>query len=611
MQACTCSHNAINGSSDEFYNSCEVNCHCNLLRSLCCSFGNIKQRIKMWRRNSSNVSLAQQRTNCCNPEARLRKELKYFFLNPCDKYRARKRKPYKLAIQIFKIAMITVQLIIFGQSNQHVVSFMNDNIEGLKKIVMPPNSEIFTVEELSSQIYHIRQQYEKLKNSSLGVYGYAKVDKNEGCVYNNSVQHHNLCFCLKQYRDINLKNLSFEFDSKFQNSFCTFLKPWSEKDVNNISNSIPLKNGTMFDMYYEGIITVKLLFAVKTALLVSPRNPELPECFKVATTILFDNTFHSGKVTRSLNTTFSRVECDNKIHHEWFTGRVVAVFVFDCAIVVICVISILLCCRSIWRAQRLRWSFQRFYFVKNNKKLDWWERTEFFNGWYFLIVVSDVLTIAGSISKIVNDFQWVGVLDYNACSLFLGLGCLCVWIGVLRYVGYFHQYNILVLTMKRSLPHVLRFMVCASILYLGFMFCGWVVLGPYHHKFRNPIVTSEALFSLINGDDMYMTYEEMPRGKVTPWVFSQIYLYTFISLFIYIVLSLFIAVIMETYETIKEWQANGFPPQTELQKFINSGLDQTDDGYTNADTYCCCCLYHNDHPDILIIGESDDEHLIA
>ena len=46
------------------------------------------------------------------------------------------------------------------------------------------------------------------------------------------------------------------------------------------------------------------------------------------------------------------------------------------------------------------------------------------------------------------------------------------------------RFQILVLTLKRSLPYVLKFMVCASILYLGFLFCGWVVLGPYHHKFR-------------------------------------------------------------------------------------------------------------------------------
>lgn len=35
------------------------------------------------------------------------------------------------------------------------------------------------------------------------------------------------------------------------------------------------------------------------------------------------------------------------------------------------------------------------------------------------------------------------------------------------------------------------------------------------------------------------------------WLFSRLYLYSFISLFIYMVLSLFIALITDTYETIK------------------------------------------------------------
>ena len=39
-----------------------------------------------------------------------RRRLKYFFMNPCEKYRARGRKPWKLMIQILKIAIITVQV---------------------------------------------------------------------------------------------------------------------------------------------------------------------------------------------------------------------------------------------------------------------------------------------------------------------------------------------------------------------------------------------------------------------------------------------------------------------------------------------------------------------
>ena len=69
------------------------------------------------------------------------------------------------------------------------------------------------------------------------------------------------------------------------------------------------------------------------------------------------------------------------------------------------------------------------------------------------------------------------------------------------------------------------------------------------------------MFSLINGDDMFMTFAEMDQKSYAVWVFSKIYLYTFISLFIYVVLSLFIGIISDTYERIKVrvilWFASG------------------------------------------------------
>lgn len=40
----------------------------------------------------------------------LRRKIKFFFMNPCEKYHARGRKPWKLLLQIIKIAIITIQV---------------------------------------------------------------------------------------------------------------------------------------------------------------------------------------------------------------------------------------------------------------------------------------------------------------------------------------------------------------------------------------------------------------------------------------------------------------------------------------------------------------------
>lgn len=82
-------------------------------------------------------------------------------------------------------------------------------------------------------------------------------------------------------------------------------------------------------------------------------------------------------------------------------------------------------------------------------------------------------------------------------------------------------------------------------------------------------MVSECLFSLINGDDMFVTFAAMQAQQSHSslvWLFSQLYLYSFISLFIYMVLSLFIALITGAYDTIKVSHLPvGHPPRISTQ----------------------------------------------
>lgn len=42
--------------------------------------------------------------------------------------------------------------------------------------------------------------------------------------------------------------------------------------------------------------------------------------------------------------------------------------------------------------------------------------------------------------------------------------------------------QILIVTLRAALPSVIRFCCCVAVIYLGYCFCGWIVLGPYHVK---------------------------------------------------------------------------------------------------------------------------------
>lgn len=186
---------------------------------------------------------------------------------------------------------------------------------------------------------------------------------------------------------------------------------------------------------------------------------------------------------------------------------------------------------------------------------------------YIMIICNDVLLVIGSALKEQIERRNFVTNGWDLCSLFLGIGNLLVWFGVLRYLGFFKTYNVVILTLKRAAPKIFRFLLCALMIYAGFTFCGWLVLGPYHLKFRSLSTTSECLFSLINGDDMFATFTTMSDNSIMLWWFSRIYLYSFISLYIYVVLSLFISVIMDAYDTIKRYYREGFP-QSDLRDFV-------------------------------------------
>jgi hypothetical protein len=46
----------------------------------------------------------------------------------------------------------------------------------------------------------------------------------------------------------------------------------------------------------------------------------------------------------------------------------------------------------------------------------------------------------------------------------------------------FFFFQVIILTLKKAAPNVARFLLCAVLLYAGFTFCGWLILGPYHMK---------------------------------------------------------------------------------------------------------------------------------
>lgn len=116
-----------------------------------------------------------------------RRRLKYFFMNPCEKYRARGRKPWKLTLQILKIAIITIQvlhkvsvcidrhkitnifllspllqLVSFGLSNEMMVTFKEENLMTFRNLFLKGYKDqkmggyaLYTKADTYDHIYYI------------------------------------------------------------------------------------------------------------------------------------------------------------------------------------------------------------------------------------------------------------------------------------------------------------------------------------------------------------------------------------------------------------------------------------------------------------------------
>ncbi|XP_055372028.1 mucolipin-3-like [Condylostylus longicornis] len=503
-------------------------------------------------------------------ENRMRRKLQFFFMNPIEKWRAKRRFPYKFVVQVVKIVLVTMQLCLFAHSRYNHVNYTGDNritfshlfLKGwdsyMEVEAYPPSAgplAIYEKSEFFETIDYATIGYSNLSRS-IGPYSYPSSD--------NTMAPMKLCLYTYREGQIFGFNESYVFNPEID-KLCVSLT----EDVTRSGVEVFLKSKDIV-VNFSALVKATLRFAIKTVNFKAYGPFSAPDCYKFNIEIIFDNGDHDGQTLISLTADALRLYCKGDVKYVMQSSiDSILRSVLNYFVILICVISFSLCARAIYRAQLLRIQTQNFFWVTYRKPLSFDGKMEFVNFWYIMICCNDVLLIIGSALKEQIERRFTERDSWDICSVFLGIGNLLVWFGVLRYLGFFKTYNVVILTLKKAAPKIVRFLLCALLIYGGFTFCGWLVLGPYHMKFRSLAMTSECLFSLINGDDMFATFTTMSNKSQMLWWFCRIYLYSFISLYIYVVLSLFISVIMDAYDTIKRYYRDGFP-QSDLKQFVGS-----------------------------------------
>ncbi|XP_036326382.1 mucolipin-3-like isoform X1 [Rhagoletis pomonella] len=537
-------------------------------------------------------------------EERMRRKLQFFFMNPIEKWQARRKFPYKFVVQVVKIILVTVQLCLFAHSRYNHINYTWDNRIAFSHLFLRGWDSSREVESYPPSVgpFALYEKSDFYNTIDYAVRGYANMSRSIG-PYDYPTDNNEMAplhLCLYNYREGTIFgfNESYIFNPDIT-EFCLYLPP----NVTKMGVQAYLKQSGV-ELSFSSLVKATLVFAIKTVNFKAYGGPlSAPDCFKFDVSIIFDNRDHDGQMLLSLDADAQRLRCKGDV--EFFSNAE-----FDAAlrsmlnilVLMVCLLSFALCSRALYRAYLLRCQTVNFFRMHFNKELSFDGHMEFVNFWYVMIIINDLLLIIGSSLKEQIERKFLVVDQWDTCSLFLGIGNLLVWFGVLRYLGFFKTYNVVILTLKKAAPKILRFLLAALLIYAGFTFCGWLILGPYHMKFRSLATTSECLFALINGDDMFATFATLSSKADWLWWFCQIYLYSFISLYIYVVLSLFISVIMDAYDTIKCYYRDGFPISdlkafvgTRNEEDLTSGvfMNNMDDfdgnGLLDVLRQVCCC----------------------
>ncbi|KAI6184130.1 PKD-channel domain-containing protein [Aphelenchoides bicaudatus] len=517
---------------------------------------------------------------------KLRRHLQFFFMNPKQKYKIRKQIPFKLVIQVLKVFFITYQIYLFAEMRINHVDFLEDTVTVMRHkflrdwdhardaVSYPPETErytIFSSNEIIEHMSHITLAYYSLQNESFASFSYdsshvgASNNKRLQAIAFDQIPPMELC--INKIADVKLENQTYIFDVSEQTD-CMKLD-FNETEVNNMKH----------DEYYiaKAFVERNITFKPEDALIISKATLRLnlrtihfspvsmdkvPECYLIKLLIEFDNSKHTGQVYVNLKAAINYVNlCNGRVLEvSKITLDTILVITIDVAVLVLCLASFVLCCRALLKAFVLQSKTADFFETTLKHRLDFADKMEFLNLWYVIIVSNDCLIILGTICKVSIEFRDFDNGLFTLTGILLGIGALLVYFGLLRYLGFFSQYNILILTLKKSAPSIGRFMVCTIILYFGFLFAGWIIIGPYSIKFRTLSGSSEALFSLLNGDDMFVTFSTISDSN------------TVISVFI----AKFSAIIMDAYEIVKQRHNQELVTKTStLQEFLASAEPPT------------------------------------
>jgi len=165
-----------------------------------------------------------------------------------------------------------------------------------------------------------------------------------------------------------------------------------------------------------------------------------------------------------------------------------------------------------------------------------------FNSWSIICLSGNILQVFGSS---ISLFDTDNIM--TSTDILVGFGCMFAFLNLGRYIEYSQNYSIIYVTLRSSLPNVIRYLIGVTPIFLGYIFLGLCIFWK-SERFTDTSNVMMILFSLAQGDSVYDCFKDLSGFH---FLIGKIYLYSFCITFIVVVLNIFIAIIEEAYITSK------------------------------------------------------------
>jgi mucolipin 3 len=401
---------------------------------------------------------------------RLKARLSYFFMDPVEKWRHKQTRPWKLLVQILKIILFTSQLVVFGQDMAKFINYKEEMQMTLKQLLLrdwDPSADaiaypgpyvpyaVYTKPDFIQTVNYALRIYSNITHAGVGQYGYQS---------NSSDTVSPIGLCVTKYMQADFDPSAFKYNySMYTVEECVaiaqYAPPGSDK-----WQQIDFRSFLKEPFEFQSLVSLRLDLPLRTILMEDATTGYAEiVCFDLDTVILFDNRHRIGQIIISLTGIPKMVGCQGQVI-ESAQGALNSRCTLNLIVIAFCVISFTLCCRSLYRALGLLRTTE--YILRSHaKRLVWPDRFEFFDFWLVSIIINDLMVGFATVIMTFYNGRLLETNNYTLCSLLLGLGNLLSWSGLLRYLSFFKKYNLLIVTLRKSFMHVLRFMLCTTLIY--------------------------------------------------------------------------------------------------------------------------------------------------